>query len=91
MLCKKCKKEINDDSKFCEFCGNKALENKGLKNRRIWIFASFIIVLAGLFYWYELRPSQNKKQCNESAVKESKDWEQEYDYNYKKCLHSKGL
>ncbi|MFA7209564.1 MAG: hypothetical protein WC120_04740 [Parcubacteria group bacterium] len=91
MICKKCKKEISDDSKFCEFCGNKALENKEFKNRRIWIFVSFVIVLASLFYWYELRPSQSKKQCNESAVKESKDWEQEYDYNYKKCLHNKGL
>ncbi len=27
MICKKCQKEIDDDSKFCEFCGNKLVEN----------------------------------------------------------------
>lgn len=26
MICKNCQKEIDDDSKFCEFCGSKAIK-----------------------------------------------------------------
>lgn len=31
MICSNCKKEINDNSKFCEFCGNKveAIQSQG--------------------------------------------------------------
>lgn len=29
MFCPNCKKEIDDDSKFCEFCGNKAKTDEG--------------------------------------------------------------
>lgn len=29
MNCQNCKKEIDNDSKFCEFCGNKVEINKG--------------------------------------------------------------
>lgn len=30
MICKNCGKEINENSKFCNFCGEK-LENKEIK------------------------------------------------------------
>lgn len=29
MICQNCKKEIDNDSKFCEFCGNKIKIDKG--------------------------------------------------------------
>jgi len=29
MICKNCKKEIDNDSKFCEFCGSKTSEGYG--------------------------------------------------------------
>lgn len=31
MICEKCKKEIADDSKFCEFCGS-MIENNKIEN-----------------------------------------------------------
>ena len=38
MICPKCKKEIEDDSKFCEFCGSKIdiKENRQVKEKRIF-------------------------------------------------------
>ncbi len=96
MICKKCKKEIDDDSKFCEFCGNKTLKDEkrkteSLKSKKVLVILFIIIILSFLFHWYELRPIQIKKQCSKDAIRESEDWEQNYDYSYKKCLHNKGI
>lgn len=33
MLCKKCKKEIADESKFCNYCGAKQLRERSIKKR----------------------------------------------------------
>ena len=33
MLCKKCKKEIQDDSKFCNYCGAKQIRERSSKKR----------------------------------------------------------
>ena len=33
MFCKKCKKEISDDSKFCNFCGAKQIREKSNRRR----------------------------------------------------------
>ena len=33
MLCKKCKKEIPDESKFCNYCGTKQIREKSVKTR----------------------------------------------------------
>lgn len=61
------------------------------KWKRYRIILVVILGIGSLFYWYEWRPSQIKKQCNESADRESEGWEKDYDYIYKKCLHNKGL
>ena len=35
MICNKCGKTINDDSVFCEYCGNKIeIKKRGKKERR---------------------------------------------------------
>ena len=68
-----------------EHSAGKTMDKKGI------YLVLILCSVAFLFYWYEYRPSQIKKQCNESTVRESGDWEKDYDYIYKKCLHSRGL
>ena len=46
-----------------------------------------VLILTSLFYWYEWRPSQIRKECHVSA--KAKAWT--YDTVYKSCLHAKGL
>lgn len=58
---------------------------------RLKILAIAIVFVGFSFYWYELRLGGIRKQCNESADRESDGWEKDYDYIYKKCLRSKGL
>lgn len=102
MLCKKCKKEIDNNSKFCEFCGYKTKENMSnviLQGRKSVLFL-LIFVSFFLFYWYELRPSQIKKECDDVAQHKIEAnnfdlnlfiYEGYYDKYFKQCLNSKGL
>ena len=62
-----------------------------------------VLLIAGAFYWYELRPIQIKKECN--RISQPTDEKQEFsarygigEYSvssinerYKICLRSKGL
>lgn len=103
MICSNCKKEIANDSKFCEFCGNSVIKNisvvqiskESLVEKTLHKKVAYLVLLLCfaifLFYWYELSPRQIRKQCNESADRESGGWEKDYDYAYKKCLRSEGL
>ena len=66
MICAKCKKEIVDDSKFCEFCGNKikniyikladeALKEKSLSelnklNKKVWYRALKVLYFFGITF-----------------------------------------
>jgi len=54
-----------------------------------------IIILAALFYWYEIRPSQIKSQCVTDTIKRMRTLEyprpEFYNLIYDQCLKSKGL
>ena len=49
MICEKCNKNIDDDSKFCSFCGNK-IEKKVYLKLFIYWNALFLLVLTLFFY-----------------------------------------
>jgi len=75
------------------------------KMNKNWLKLLMVIVFlgivgAGLFYWYEIRPSQIKQECfvvvNEKLGKIDEkysvlDWQRLYDLSYGKCLNSHGL
>ncbi len=63
-----------------------------------------IFVAAFIFYWFEWRPRNIVKNCDEDAhsqavsryretekVNEDHYWPNDYDFYYKRCLRSKGL
>lgn len=59
------------------------------------IFIIILIILGVVFYWYEWRPTQIKKECSMEAYDSSitsprRPWESPDDY-YKKCLRENGL
>lgn len=71
------------------------LPNEKLRNMYIWkvviVFVS-IVVLSGLFYWYEMRPSQIRRSCDEVARgKNTAHTYEQYDAYYTGCLHQMGL
>ncbi len=57
------------------------------------------IILGGIFYWFQIRPAQARKECSTTIWEklrktESKDvdaWQDMYDLAYKKCLGEHGL
>lgn len=62
-----------------------------------WILASILIItiLSFAFYWFEVRPSQIKRECFTEVDKErslkfmySKD---DFEFYYRNCLREKGL
>ena len=60
-----------------------------IKNK---VIATIIIVIAlgFLFYWYEFRPYQVKRDCMKEATRESWTWTS-VDFDYKNCLRGKGI
>jgi len=47
MICNKCKKEIDDNSKFCGYCGNTITEKKNINKKTIlWILVPVVIIVA---------------------------------------------
>ena len=55
MYCSKCGKQIDDDSKFCEHCGCKFIENKPKetskkKNKKIVIVIIAVIIITGVLF-----------------------------------------
>ena len=61
-----------------------------------WFKIIILLVIVGLFYWYEWRPNQIIKQCNYEAVEKAKsikDGNQAikiYDARYQSCLRENG-
>ena len=80
----------------------KKLINK-LKNKKVGMALIILIVITFSFYWYEVRPSNIKKECSivaiEKAIEKRKKagkTDEEYlqadrDIYYNWCLQTKGL
>ncbi len=63
------------------------------------------LIVFGLFYWFQIRPSRIFSRCDESAkisaikfYKEENPWENEgrylisnYEFKYKQCLRENGI
>lgn len=68
-----------------------------------FIILTFTTLIAGAFYWYEIRPASIRQKCSETAKAESDKLSVEEKYYfperheakktqvYNDCLHSKGL
>lgn len=56
-----------------------------------------VLLLAIWFYWFQLRPIQNRSSCDRIAWDSAySNWggsvdEEAYDWKYTQCLHSRGL
>lgn len=53
-----------------------------------------LIIIIGLFYWYEIRPTIIKKNCAQKVTNVSKEKSlsiPEYEFSYNWCQHLKGI
>lgn len=69
----------------------------------IVVVAVFIIIIGFLFYWYEYRPQQIRKECNTQAYYDAgktlgiteelneSQWQDRKEKLYKDCLRYNGL
>lgn len=55
------------------------------------IIILILAVLAGAFYWYEWRPTQIRKECNQKSYNIAQGYSVVYDTLYVGCLSEKGL
>ncbi len=64
------------------------------------LFILGFLVLAFLFYWFQVRPTVIRSACakkvtdnlkTSNKTQEVADWQREYNLVYESCLHSKGL
>ena len=64
-----------------------------MKNKLFLILIGFLL-FSFWFYWFEWRPSKIRSYCDQVAWDEmQRAWHQEEQYNWKynQCLHSRGL
>ena len=59
--------------------------------KRPAILVLVLLVAAGLFYWYEYRPSMIREKCSIAAEKVSDKDEFIYEVVYRHCLRSCGI
>ena len=60
-----------------------------LKKANEWkVFLLIIILVGGVFYWYEIRPAQIRSECTYKTLKANTN---NYDHFYKSCLTYKGI
>ncbi len=59
-----------------------------------------VVVVIGGFYWFQIRPTQIKKECSTTVSeklakiegpRDIKEWQDMYDLSYEKCLNSRGI
>jgi hypothetical protein len=55
------------------------------------VIALLIILIALVFYWWEWRPRQIRKECNEGAIHSDKWSYIKYDTYFTRCAREKGL
>ena len=67
MYCKKCGKQIDDDSKFCEHCGYKFIENEpkdtSKRKHKIVIVTIVIIIIIGILFGLRNLFNSNKDKA----------------------------
>lgn len=72
-----------------------SLINKFSKNKGLLYLLGVILIIFGLFYWFQLRPSIARSQCVKTTrIKvEKRDIKnmEEAKFAYEFCLHSKGI
>jgi hypothetical protein len=60
-----------------------------------WFKLAILLVIAGLFYWHEWRPSEIKKDCffisKEGASYMRVTYSNEINFIYENCLRENGL
>ncbi len=67
---------------FVNIVNNKFI-NKNMQNIKNYKIILIILIILGIiFYWFEIRPSQARKDCSSKSYS---------DTLYKKCLREKGL
>lgn len=67
-----------------------------MKNHYIILFISVVILVAGfLFYWYEYRPNNIRKECSSEGLSGLELLANKYQIfnkdRYESCLHRNGL
>lgn len=72
MICNKCKKEITDDSKFCEYCGNSISDTEHISPPTITIKPIIItivcvIICVAIFIAWSLIQKNNKNSNNSQS------------------------
>ena len=72
MICNKCKKEITDDSKFCEYCGNSISDTEHISPPTITIKPIIItivcvIICVAVFIAWSLIQKNNKNSNNSQS------------------------
>jgi hypothetical protein len=61
---------------------------------KLLLISVLMVVGAFLFYWFQIRSSGIRSQCDSIAWTETKERSRNvdfYDWKYTQCLHSKGL
>ncbi len=61
------------------------------KKPYIRIIALALLIAAGLFFWYEYRPSMVREQCSMEAKKRASDDSFIYEIVYRHCLRTHGI
>jgi len=62
MNCKKCRKEIDEDSKFCKYCGIKLTENTNNKNQLDNCHECGYVIIGNSKFCSECGSNINKKK-----------------------------
>lgn len=67
------------------------------KPNTIIVITVGVVFFCAIFYWYEWRPSEIRKECNQIALSKQTEnltllgKQAHYDYDFKACLNEKGL
>ena len=66
------------------------------KLKQNWLIILIVLIIAGgLFYWFQWRPAEARKECNKQAIEKAKvateNQQTYYDVTYQTCLRKRGL